>query len=210
MLPTSTSTTPAVSRISGIRKPPPISTSSPRDTSTARPNAIVRRASTRAAAPLLLTSAPPAPVNSRRRAVQWSYREPRAPASRSYSRLAYPRATLAIASSADSARGARPRLVCRITPVPLMTARSEGVADTRRRSSTPAAYSRGSSTPLGRAPGSTADPFPSPISRRTRSSSVRRCWTTSALGWASRTPTNASDSRSRSRDGIRRRASLTL
>ena len=53
--PTSTSLAPEVSRISGIRKPPPISTSSPRETMTSffSPLARWRRMMTSAAAQLL-------------------------------------------------------------------------------------------------------------------------------------------------------------
>src|SRR6266704_3229853 len=52
-------------------------------------------------------------------------RLPRAPASRSYSRLLYCVAVRRNSSTTDSESGARPRFVCRMTPVALMTGCSE-------------------------------------------------------------------------------------
>ena len=51
--------------ISGMRKLPPISINSPRDTIAVRPSASVLSASTSAAAQLFTTSASSAPVSSR-------------------------------------------------------------------------------------------------------------------------------------------------
>ena len=87
--------------ISGMRKLPPISISSPRETIASRPSASVLSASTSAAAQLLTTSASSAPVSSRkqRRAVRRSAIRARR-ASTSYSRFENPRATRAIASIA--------------------------------------------------------------------------------------------------------------
>ncbi len=64
---------------SGMRKPSPISISSPRETSTSRPSASAASASSIAAALLLTTIAASAPVNRRRIAATWSWREPREP-----------------------------------------------------------------------------------------------------------------------------------
>ena len=75
--------------ISGMRKPSPISISSPRETTTSPPAASSFSARKMAAA-LLLTAMPGAPSSrSSRRAVCTS-RLPRRPAARSYSRLEYP------------------------------------------------------------------------------------------------------------------------
>ena len=62
-----------------MRKPSPISISSPRETSTSRPSASAASASMTAAALLLTTSAASAPVRRRRIAATWSCREPRPP-----------------------------------------------------------------------------------------------------------------------------------
>lgn len=68
MAPTSTSLAPDVSRISGMRKPPPISTSSPRETMTSFfcPLARWRRMMTRAAAQLLTAVADSEPSRQER------------------------------------------------------------------------------------------------------------------------------------------------
>ena len=76
MVPTSTSPAPLFSRISGMRNEPPISTSSPRETTTLRPAARAESASRTAAAPLLTTSPASAPV---RRVSQRSTPAPRSP-----------------------------------------------------------------------------------------------------------------------------------
>ena len=122
MVPTSRSTTPAASMIWGSRNSPPISISSPRETSTSRPRASPPRASSSAPAALLTTSAASAPVASRSSASAAAPRRPRVPAARSYSTAAYPAASATAAlAAADS--GARPRLVWSTTPVALTTAR---------------------------------------------------------------------------------------
>ncbi len=107
--------------ISGTRKPPPISTSSPRDTITSRPRASAPRASSTAAALLLTTMPASAPHAWARSVPACSWRDPRAPASRRYSRFEYPVATSAAAASEPGSMGARPRLVCTITPVAFTT-----------------------------------------------------------------------------------------
>jgi hypothetical protein len=55
-----------------MRNPPPISTSSPRDTTTRRPAATVFTARINAAAQLLTTNASCAPVSSVSKAAQWT------------------------------------------------------------------------------------------------------------------------------------------
>ena len=52
-------------------------------------------------------------------------------------------------STASAASGARPRLVCRITPVALMTGRNEGATD---RATSAATSSASASSPAGAAP----------------------------------------------------------
>ena len=107
-----------------MRKPSPISISSPRETSTSRPSASAASASSTAAALLLTTSAASAPVSraqqrrrggpaasrARRRRGRTRGSSSRAPTSRDALR-APPRAS-----------GARPRFVCTITPVALSDA----------------------------------------------------------------------------------------
>ena len=169
--------------MSGTRKLPPISTSSPREMIASRPSASVLSARTSAAAQLFTTSASSAPVSSARRAAQCTCREPRVPASTSYSRFENPLATSRIASSATTASGARPRFVCRTTPVAFNTRRSE--RSSRRSSccsmaSSHADSSAGASSGIRRA-SSTADRTASvtrlrgarPSRRRTPSSRSR-------------------------------------
>ena len=107
--------------MSGIRNSPPISISSPRETSTCFPFASAARLSSSAAAQLLTTSASSAPVSAMSIARRGSSAcrgrrsrgRPRGRCSR--------RAASAAAPIARSGTGARPRLVCRITPVALIT-----------------------------------------------------------------------------------------
>lgn len=94
---------------SGIRKLPPISTSSPRLTMTSLPAAWVASTSSTAAALLLTTSASSAQVSERISCAACSLRDPREQVSTLYSSVLYPRATSATALAADSAsRGAGP------------------------------------------------------------------------------------------------------
>jgi hypothetical protein len=84
--PTSTSRAPAAAMISGMRKEPPISISSPRDTTTSRSFARAASAMTRAAA-LLFTARPAsAPVSAVSRRSARRLRWPRRPVARSISR----------------------------------------------------------------------------------------------------------------------------
>ena len=86
VVPTSMSRAPARRTISGIRTPPPISTSSPRDTATPPPRPASPRRARRAAALLLVTSASSAPVRAMRWSSATAKRAPRRPVSRSSSR----------------------------------------------------------------------------------------------------------------------------
>ena len=121
--------------MSGSRKEPPSSISSPRDTITSLRFARALSSSTTAAALLFTTAAAGAPVSRHSQGAMWSSRSPRSPRSRSYSRLEAPSATCRIASMASGGKGARPRLVCSTVPVRLKTGRREGRirAATRRR-----------------------------------------------------------------------------
>src|SRR6267378_3678681 len=105
-----------------MRKPPPISTSSPRATMTSLRDASAARASNTAAALLFTTTASSAAARSARRRAACPCRSPRFPATRSYSTVTAP-AAAAIAASARGESGARPRFVCRTTPVALITLR---------------------------------------------------------------------------------------
>ena len=126
----------------GSRNSPPISISSPRETTTSRPLARPPRASSSPPAALLATRAASAPVASRSSASAAAPRRPRAPAARSYSTAAYP-AACATASFAAADSGARPRLVCSTTPVAFTTAR---VRLAHTPSSSPATRAASSST----------------------------------------------------------------
>ena len=76
---------PARAMISGMRKAPPISMSSPRDTTASRPLESVFRHRSTAAALLLTTVASWAPVNEHNKDLMWSSRSPRLPVSKSNS-----------------------------------------------------------------------------------------------------------------------------
>src|SRR6516164_3817306 len=112
--------------ISGMRKPSPISISSPRDTITSPPRASAASVTSTAAAQLFTTMTASAPVRRRSNRAQWTSRLPRAPAATSYSRLVYSVATRRNSSITSRESGARPRFVCRITPEALMTGFSDG------------------------------------------------------------------------------------
>ena len=76
----------------------------------------------RAAAALFVTiSASSAPVSATRCSSASRYRRPRRPVARSSSRNSVPAAASAAARIAASGHGARPRFVCTMTPVALMT-----------------------------------------------------------------------------------------
>ena len=120
VVPTSISFAPARRMISGIRTPPPISTSSPRETTIPdRPARPTARAS--AAALLFVTNASSAPVSATRCSSAVRTRAPRRPVSRSSSRSRYRPARSAAACATATAHGARPRFVWTMTPVALMT-----------------------------------------------------------------------------------------
>ena len=111
---------------SGTRKPPPISTSSPREITTSRPAASAARISIVAAALLLTTigglgAGERGEQRLRRARCATRACRPRGRIRDSSSRARSPPA----ASSAAGAIGARPRLVWMMTPVALITGRSE-------------------------------------------------------------------------------------
>ncbi len=87
VVPTSISLAPLCSMISGTRKEPPISTSSPLETITSLSFARAERQSMVAAALLLTTMAASAPVILVRIFSTWSWRDPLDPRFTSYSRL---------------------------------------------------------------------------------------------------------------------------
>ena len=135
-----------------MRTPPPISTSSPRDTTTPpRPASPTARAM--AAALLLVTNASSPPVSATRWSSATRARGPRRPVERSSSRSRYPPARSAAAAATPAGHGARPRFVWMITPVALMTGSTPAEAnpDSRSRaSSARAVTSRGSAPPASR------------------------------------------------------------
>ena len=92
---------------------------------TSFPAAMAASPSMIADALLFTTSAASAPVARRARSEMRACREPRLPESRSNSSSLYPRAATAAASMLSSLRGARPRFVCRITPVAFITPRGQ-------------------------------------------------------------------------------------
>ena len=110
VVPTSLSTQPHCSRISGTRNPPPISTSSPRDTMTLPPDATAHKISSIAAALLFTISAASVFVSAVNCSSMNPVREPRAPFSWSYSSVTYPLAACAAASAAAFDKQALPRL----------------------------------------------------------------------------------------------------
>ena len=136
--------------MSGTRKAPPISTSSPRETTTSLRWASVLSSRKTAAALLLTTVAASAPVSSATSAETRSSRSPRPPDSRSYSSAQGWRAASTIAAIASSGSVARPRLVCSTVPVRLNTGRRFGRQTVSMRASTAAssAVSSGSGAPL--------------------------------------------------------------
>ena len=122
VVPTSTNFAPDCVITSGIRNPPPISTSSPRETATDSPPARAARTSITAEAQLLTTIAASAPQALANNCGARSCLEPRSPVRRSSSRFVY-RAELV-----DTSTGARPMFVCNKTPVALITSVSRLLA----------------------------------------------------------------------------------
>ena len=176
VVPTSTSFAPARRTISGMRTPPPISTSSPRLTATPpRPASPTESAS--AAALFVTTSASSAPVSATRWSSASRYRRPRRPVARSSSRNSVPAAASAAARIAASGHGARPRFVCTITPVPLST---------RVGPAPPSNAASRARTSAARSSGDRASPASATASRSRSSSTTSRASATSAS--ASRSP----------------------
>ncbi len=173
MVPSSRRIAPLCSMISGIRKPSPISISSPRETITSPPRASAASVTSTAAAQLFTTMAASAPVKRLNNSAVCTSRFPREPASRSYSRLLYCVALRRNSSTTVSGRGARPKLVCRITPVALIT----GCSDRERIRSTSLLIS--SSTDAALRP--IAVEFASPAIRARKSASTARATSTTRL-----------------------------
>ena len=120
--------------MSGMRKAPPISTSSPRETMTSRPEPRALSISSTAAALLLTTVTASAPVNARSCSSTRSSRSPRLPVSMSHSRFIGQRSASTTACTATSGSRARPRLVCSTVPVRLNTGRRREAFAAPRRS----------------------------------------------------------------------------
>mmetsp|Transcript_6298 Transcript_6298/g.25483 ORF Transcript_6298/g.25483 Transcript_6298/m.25483 type:complete len:215 (+) Transcript_6298:77-721(+) len=160
-----------------MRKAPPISTSSPRDTMASRPRASAAMPSKTAAALLLTTVAASAPVSSQSRSSMRSSRSPRRPVSRSNSRLLGAAIRPSTCCSAASASSARPRLVWMTVPVRFSTARIDGVS----RACTCAARACGSasSSPRGRLPATARARSASSSALASRATSVWPCSATS-------------------------------
>ncbi len=110
MVPTSTSRAPDCAITSGTRNPPPISTLSPRETTTSRPRASAASASSTAAALLLTTMAASAPHSRASRRADMRVAGARAGRWRGRARGCCTPASRAAPS------GARPRFVCSSTP----------------------------------------------------------------------------------------------
>ena len=126
VVPTSISLAPARLMMSGTRKAPPISISSPRETMTCFFCARVLSRRNTAAALLFTTVAASAPVSSQSRSLTTLSRSPRPPDSMSYSSAQGLRAAAIRACTASSGKVARPRLVCSTVPVRLNTGRNFG------------------------------------------------------------------------------------
>src|SRR5215831_3826383 len=125
VVPTSRIRAPVAASRSGSRNRSPISISSPRLTMISRPVASAVAASTSAAALLLTRCTAPAAGTARASASSApAPRRPRFPEARSNSTSVQP-AAARTASRAAADSGARPRLVCTITPVALITGVSE-------------------------------------------------------------------------------------
>ena len=105
---------------SGIRKLPPISTSSPRDTTASLPADKAAKASIVAPALLFTTADASPPNNCSSFFSTASTRLDRFPVSKLSSTLEYPCPASAIASTACWASGARPNPVWRMMPVALI------------------------------------------------------------------------------------------
>ncbi len=102
---------------------------------TDRRRASAVNASRTAAALLLTTSASSAPVSRVSSACAWLSRLPRFPLARSNSSVAYPWAQSWIACKAAALSGALPKLVCKMTPVALITGCRLGCTQLVRHSS---------------------------------------------------------------------------
>src|SRR5512141_850347 len=171
--------------MSGIRKDPPISTSSPRLTITSRSRAWPARQSRTAAALLLTTWAHSAPVRARNIPSTCERRDDRSPAARSNSRFEYPRAVSRTAASASSGNGARPRLVWTTIPAALITRR---IGRDSLDAISPGSIERIRSLHASRESGTRS----SPAAARAAPTTSRSASTTTARGWDRRTSRAAS------------------
>src|SRR6185503_12189749 len=143
---------PPLRRTSGMRKEPPISTSSLRLTRTSRPSAKVLTARRTAAALLLTTTAASAPTSARRRVSACTSRWPRSPPARSNSRFEYEVAMRATCSAASGGRRERPRFVWTTTPVALITGTREAARARSRRAASRAGSSAATDSTAARSP----------------------------------------------------------
>ena len=160
---------------SGMRKAPPISTSSPRETITSRPCASAPMVSSTAAALLLTTVAASAPVRVHSSSSTSESRSPRPPVARSYSRLLGAAIRVMSRCSAASASTARPRLVWMTVPVRLNTGRIRGASRNSMRSARAVASASGAIFPLARSPASAPARSRSSRARASVATSVWPC-----------------------------------
>ena len=125
MVPTSTSRQPDSAMISGTRKPPPISTSSPRDTTTSRPRAERGERQQHRRGVVVHDQPRLGAARAREQRACVSVARP-APAGRQIELQVRVRAADGVRRrpSASAPTGARPRLVCSSTPVAFTTGRS--------------------------------------------------------------------------------------
>jgi len=177
---------PALAITSGMRKAPPISTSSPRETITSRSRASAAMVSSTAAALLLTTVAASAPVMVHSSSSTSESRSPRLPVARSYSRLLGDVITASSRCSAASASNARPRLVWMTVPVRFSTAFMRGARrDWMRAASAPPSAS-GCTSAAASLPATAFARRPSSSPRASFTTSVWPCSASNAPGTARR------------------------
>ena len=180
--------------MSGMRNEPPISTSSPRDTSASRRLASVFNVNNTAAALLLTTVAASAPVSSHRSSAMRASRSPRAPESRSNSRLTGAVSAATTARTASAGSTARPRLVCSTVPVRLNTGRR------RNRSLALSFVSKAGA--IASSVSAERPSVPARAARRSSSRYARSTEVTCARPWRATRGASAGRCSSRSTDGI--------
>lgn len=163
-----------------MRKAPPISTSSPRETITSLPRAIAAMVSSTAAALLFTTVAACAPVSVHSSSSTRLSRSPRPPLSRLYSRLFGLAIMASRCCNALSASSARPRLVWITVPVRLMTARMREARRSATRACTACATRSGAMSAASSAPLRPRSRNPSTTVRASPATSVWPCSSISA------------------------------